>query len=176
VPVYHNLPPKTKSYEEVLQWNGNEKKEINRYLLRVVTQSLAGVSPAHCPIFNRSVVCTQALSECYMYAQQKSHDDATLSYMGDALSQFHTFQDVFLLGRAGKKAKAKSNALRTELVKNRKVDEETNAAIWTPSKKLREINTCREYITHETDVSKELDTDFNIPNLHSMAYWVEQIR
>jgi hypothetical protein len=44
-----------------------------------------------------------------------------------ALRHFHTFKDVFLLGRAGKKAKAKANALRTELVKNRKVDEETNA-------------------------------------------------
>jgi hypothetical protein len=52
-----------------------------------------------------------------MYALYKSHDDATLSYMEDALHSFHTFQDVFLLGRAGKKAKAKANALRTELVK-----------------------------------------------------------
>jgi hypothetical protein len=36
--------------------------------------------------------------------------------MEDALHCFHTFKDVFLLGRAGKKAKAKSNALRLELV------------------------------------------------------------
>jgi len=47
--------------------------------------------------------------------------------MGDALGRFHTFKDVFLLGRAGKKAKVKANALRTELRKKRKVDKETNA-------------------------------------------------
>jgi len=47
--------------------------------------------------------------------------------MEDALRRFHTFKDVFLLGRAGKKAKAKANALRTELVKKRMVDETTNA-------------------------------------------------
>ena len=62
-----------------------------------------------------------------MYARYKSHDDATLSYMEDAFHRFHTFKDVFLLGRAGKEANAKVNALRTELVKKRKVDKETNA-------------------------------------------------
>jgi hypothetical protein len=59
-----------------------------------------------------------------MYARYISHDDATLSYREDALHPFHTFRDVFLLGRAGKKAMANANALRTELVKKRKVDEE----------------------------------------------------
>jgi hypothetical protein len=37
--------------------------------------------------------------------------------MEDALCRFHTFKDVFLLGQAGKKVKAKANTLRTELVK-----------------------------------------------------------
>jgi hypothetical protein len=59
-----------------------------------------------------------------MHARYKSHDNATLSYMKDTLHRFHTFEDVFILGRAGQKAKAKANALRTELVKKRKVDEE----------------------------------------------------
>jgi hypothetical protein len=60
--------------------------------------------------------------------------------MEDALHRFHTFKDIFLLARAGKKAKAKANALRTDLVKKRKVDEETNAETWTPSKKRRKMN------------------------------------
>jgi len=59
-----------------------------------------------------------------MYDQYKSHDDATLSYMGGALHRFHTLKDHFLLGQAGTKAKAKANAQRTELVKNRDVDKE----------------------------------------------------
>jgi len=107
---------------------------MSRYLLGVVTQSLRRGSPAQRPIFNRATECTRALLEIYMYARYKSHDDATLSYMEDTLCRFHTFKDVFLLGRAGKKAKAKANALRTELVKKRKVDEETNAESWTPPK------------------------------------------
>jgi hypothetical protein len=52
--------------------------------------------------------------------------------MEDALRRINTFKDVFLLGQAGKKAKAKANDLRTEVVKKRKVEEETNAEIWTP--------------------------------------------
>jgi len=40
VPASHDLTPKTKSYEEVSRWNGKEMKEMGRYLLGVVTQSL----------------------------------------------------------------------------------------------------------------------------------------
>jgi len=111
-----------------------------------------------------------------MYARYKSHNDATFSYMEDALHGFHTFKDVFLLGRAGKKAKAKANTLRTELVKNRKVDKETNAETCMPSKKRREMNAWWDYITNKIDVSKELDADFNFPRIHLMSHWVEQIR
>jgi hypothetical protein len=111
-----------------------------------------------------------------MYARYKSHDDATLSYMENALHRFHTFKDVFLLGQTGNMAKAKANALRTELVKKRKVDEETNAETWTPSKKRPEMNAWRDYISHEIDVSKELDANFKIPKIHLMSHWAEQIR
>jgi hypothetical protein len=111
-----------------------------------------------------------------MYAQYKSHNDATLSYKEDALRRFHTFQDVFLLGRAGKKVRAKANPLRMDLVKKRKVDEETNAETWTPFKKRREKNAWRDNISHEIDVSKEVDADFNFPKMHLMSHSVEQIR
>ena len=52
-----------------------------------------------------------------MYARYKSHDDATLSYLDDALHRLHSLKDVFLLGQAGKKVKAKANSLRMELMK-----------------------------------------------------------
>jgi len=67
---------------------------------------------------------TWALLKVYMYAGYTPHDGATLSYMEDAWRHFHTFKNVFFLGRAGKKVKAKANALRIELVKKRKVDNE----------------------------------------------------
>ena len=69
-----------------------------------------------------------------MYAQYKSHDDATFSYMEDALSRFNTFKEVFLLGQAAKKVKAKTIALRMELVQKRKVDKESLAETWMLSK------------------------------------------
>jgi len=40
VPAQHDLTPITMSYEEVSQWDGQEMKEMSRYLLRVVMQSL----------------------------------------------------------------------------------------------------------------------------------------
>ena len=86
-------------------------KEMSRYLLGVVTQSLRDGNHIQHPIFNRAIECTQALLEFYMYARYKSHNDATLSYMEDALHRFHTFKDMCLLGQAGKKAKSKANPL-----------------------------------------------------------------
>jgi len=151
-------------------------KEMGRYLLGVVTQSLRGRSPAQRRIFNHSIKCTRALLEFYMYARYKSHDDAILSYMEDAFHRFHTFEDVFLLGRAGKQVKAKANALRTELVKKRKVDQETNAETWRASRKQCETNAWWDYISHKIEVSKELDADLNFPKIHLMSQWVEQVR
>jgi hypothetical protein len=52
-----------------------------------------------------------------MSTRYKSHDDATLSFLEDALRHCHTFKDDILLGRAGKKAKAKATALRMDHVK-----------------------------------------------------------
>jgi len=113
---------------------------MSRDLLGLVTQSLQEGSAAQHRILSHTIVWTLALLEFYMYARYKSHDDATLSYMEDALCRFHTFQDVFLLWRAGKRAKAKAYALRMELAKKRKLEEETNAETFTPFKKQREMD------------------------------------
>jgi len=90
--------------------------------------------------------------------------------MEDTMYRFHTIKDVFLLGQAGKKANTKVNTLRTGLMKNWKVDKVKNADTCTPSKKRREINAWRDYISHEMDVSKELDADFNSLKIHLMSH------
>jgi len=72
--------------------------------------------------------CTRVLLDLHMYGRYIAHDDVTLIYMDDALHRFRTVKYDFLLGRAGRKEKAKAIPLRMELVKKRKVDKETNAA------------------------------------------------
>jgi len=72
--------------------------EMSWYLLQVVTHSLRGRNPTQRPIFNRTIECSWASLELYMHARYKSHNDATFSYIADALCRFHTFKDVFLLG------------------------------------------------------------------------------
>jgi len=67
VPAYHDLTPKNKLYEDVSQWNGKELKEMIRYLLGVVTNSLSGGSSVQRPIFNRAIKCTRAVLVFYMY-------------------------------------------------------------------------------------------------------------
>jgi hypothetical protein len=96
--------------------------------------------------------------------------------MEDSLYRFHIFKDVSLLRRASTMAKAKANALRTELMKKRKVDEETKAETWTLSKKRRKMTALRHYISHGIDVSKELDENFNVAKIYLMSHSVKQIR
>jgi len=69
-----------------------------------------------------------------MYAQYKSHNDATMSHMENAMHLCYNFKDVCEGRRAGKKDKPNTNALRTELVKKRKVHEKTNGESWIPTK------------------------------------------
>jgi len=176
VPAYNVLTPNTTSYEEVSHWNGKEMKEMSRYLLRVVTWLRRGGSPAQRSIFNHAIECTQALLEFYMYVRYKSPDDATLSYMEDALHCFHNLRDVFFHVRASENVKAKANALRMELMKRRKVGDKRNAERWTPSRKRCETNPWRDYISREIDVAKELDADFNFLKIHLMCHCVKHIR
>jgi len=95
--------------------------------------------------------------------------------MEDAVYHFNTFKDVSLLGQASKIAKAKANALTTQLMKKRKVDTATHADTRMPSKMLLENSAWPDSISHKINVSKGLDTDFNIPKFHFRFHCVEQI-
>ena len=61
-------------------------------------------------------------------------------------------------------------------MKKRKVDEETNADSWTLSKKWRKMKSWQDYFSHEINISKELDADFNFRKIHLMCPGAEQIR
>jgi hypothetical protein len=151
-------------------------KEMSWYQHGVVTQSLRGGSPAECPILNHAIECTRPSKVFNMYARYGCHDDATLSSMEDSYRCFHSFKDVVLIGRAGNRAKPKYNALRMDLVKMQKVNEETNAETWTLFKKGRKMYAWWEYNGHKTDNSKGLDADFNLPMIRLMFHWVKLIR
>jgi len=56
----------------------------------------------------------------------------------------------------------------------RKVDKETKADSWMPSKKWCGMNASRNYISHEIEISKELDADLNFPKIHLMSHCAEQ--
>ena len=148
---------------------------MSRDMLRDVNLSLRSGSVAQCPKSNRAIECTRALLEFYIYAQFKSHDDATLTYMEDTLPHFHTFKDVVLLRRAGNEAKAKANALRMELMEKRKVGKKTYVKTWTPSRKWCEMNAWRDDLSCKIDVSEKFDGDFILPKIHLLSHWVQQI-
>jgi hypothetical protein len=149
--------------------------EMSSFQPSIVAQSLQGGSPTQHPIFNHPIECKRTLLEFYVYAHYRSEDDASLSYMEDVLPYVHTIKDVCLLGRAGEKAKAKANALSTELVKILMVIKKTNAATVRPCTQGREIQNWGDYISHEIAVSKELDADITFPKIYLITYWVEQI-
>jgi hypothetical protein len=92
------------------------------------------------------------------------------------LRHFHTFEDVFLLGRAGKMPKAKSNALRPKRMKKQMVDEKTNAETQMLTEQRLKMNPWWDYFRHKIDVSMRLDANFNFQNIHLILYWAEKIR
>jgi len=98
-----------------------------------------------------------------------------MSYIDNTWHRFHTFNDVFILGRAGNNVKAKANAHRTELVHKRKVDEEINAETWAESTKRCKIPTGQDYISSEINISMGLNADINFPKIHMMSDWAQQI-
>jgi hypothetical protein len=95
VPVSHDLTRENQSYVEDSKWIGKEMKEMRRYHLGIVTQSLQGGSPPQRPVVNCGMECTRGLLEFYIYVRFKSHDDVTLNNMEGALHHFHTFKDVY---------------------------------------------------------------------------------
>jgi hypothetical protein len=60
-------------------------------------------------------------------------------------------------------------------MKKRKVEEETNIETWTLSKKRHEMNGWQDYISHEIDISKELDANFNLLKINLISHWAKHI-
>ena len=79
------------------------------YLLGVVNQSLRGGSPTQRPIFNRTMQCTQALLEFSMYAQYKSHDDATFELHGRRLASFSQLYRCFVTQMSQQEGESESH-------------------------------------------------------------------
>jgi len=176
VPADHNLTPMKKLCKEVSEWNGNEKQEMSRFMLGVVTLTLRGRRLPHYLIFNHAFNCIWTLFEFYRNARYTYHNEAILSYVEDVLRHLQTCNDDFWLLRASKNRSAKVNLLRMRLVKMWNIDEEINAETWMPAKKWPEINACGVYISHEIDFSKEWDTEFNFLEIYLISHWVEHIR
>jgi hypothetical protein len=84
-------------------------------------------------------------------------------------------KDVFFLRRASKMGTAKFDPLKTELLKWRTVEEETNADLWMVPKTWRNLNALRYYICHEIDMFKQLAANLNIWKISLVSYCVGQI-
>jgi len=95
---------------------------------------------------------------------------------GGCLALFSHLQRWFLTLARQQKPKAKTNALRTELVKKGKVDDETYADTWTLSTKQCKINSWPNFFNHRKHVSNKLDADFNFPKIHLMSHFNESLQ
>jgi hypothetical protein len=60
-------------------------------------------------------------------------------------------------------------------MKRQKVDEETNAEMWTPSTKCHKMNAWQDYVSHEMDIPEEFNADLDILKIHLLSHSAEQI-
>lgn len=79
------------------QWTGREDRELQRVLLAVI----AGANE----VDDKAMACLRAFHDFLYLTQYKSHQDATLRYLHDALDNFHKLKGVFIQNgaRRGKK-------------------------------------------------------------------------
>ena len=75
-------------FNTITQWTGNEQKAIMRQLVAVITPLLYGRVPA-------AIRCARAMLDFVMLASYASQDEATLSYMRQAIKRIDDFKHVF---------------------------------------------------------------------------------
>jgi hypothetical protein len=87
----------TQGISHLKQWSGRDDRELQHVLLAVITGA-----PRVTPKVIKSV---RAIQDFLYLAQYRSHSDATLEYLEDALRTFHATKDVFISTgvRRGKK-------------------------------------------------------------------------
>jgi len=157
-----------------MEWEGDEGNELgpawscNPVSMRCKLHSASHIQSCkwvHTGIIRILYVCSIQFSQCCNFVLHGGH-----------LASFSHFQRCFLTQASQAKCEPQANTLGTELVKKRKVDKETNAETLMPSKQRREMDGWWDYVSHEIDVSKEFDANFNFPKIHLISHWVEQIR
>jgi hypothetical protein len=117
VPSYLTMTAPHIAYGKVFRWTGKELKQMSTFLLAVLRNALHGPTPAQRAVFDRAILCSRALLEFFFYTSYRSHDQATLDYMENALRRFHENKDDFLRYRAGKRVVAGAHDLRADLIK-----------------------------------------------------------
>ena len=75
-------------FSTITQWTGNEQKAIMRQLVAVVTPLLYERVPG-------AIQCARAILDFVMLASYTSQDEATLSYMRQAIERIDKFKHVF---------------------------------------------------------------------------------
>jgi hypothetical protein len=174
VPAYLDMTQPKKSYEEITQWTGTELRQISRYLLGVVTNTLRSPSPLEKPIFDNVIQCTRALLEFYLYCRYPTHNTETLDLMDQCLRWFHKYKSVFLQFRPYKKATQQCKQLLKNLNSERDIDMEKYQNLTATQRKLR-LDEWNEWIKSEVENKLEEDSSFNFPKLHLMSHFRHSI-
>jgi hypothetical protein len=172
VPRYVDLPPNKKTYQEITQWTGREYKNMSRFLVGVLANSLRGGRGAQRPVFKQAVLCTRALIEFYLYCQYPVHDRVSLDSMRASLDCFRANCSVFSNARAHKKDREAARAEQQRLIRLREA--EIKKAKSTAAKS-------RIRSSHNRDIAikvRELrvqNANFNLPKIHQINHFADSV-
>lgn len=171
VPPYPNFRNPKKSYEAVKQWTGYEYRDAGRILLPILVLSLRSPppTPQEHQIFKRVLLCVRNFVDFSLICQFKSHSDQTIKYMEQYLEGFHSYKDVFLEFRAGKKAKLDARMAAGEV---REMLEEVEGTVYQRRKAKEDIRRNAQ----ETGTQSAIDgSHFNFPKMHALCHMSEYI-
>jgi hypothetical protein len=165
IPAYLDMTRRTK-------WTGKEYKTMSRFLTGCLASTLSEPPRPEKRVFDKAILCTQALCEFFLYCQYPVHNDVSLDSMEDSLSCFHDTKDVFLIHRAGKKGLKAANSLRSELIRKR--DRAVQQAKGKTAKDRVQVSWNRQI---NTKMQEELRQHghFNFPKIHLLGHFRQAI-
>ena len=104
-----------KAYQQVSQWQGKEMRNLGRIFLPAFTAALRTPTEAQRHLFRAATLCVAALIYFHLLAQYKTHTEATLQGMQNALDSFYQEKDIFQEFRVGKRAQKDIDTAIAEL-------------------------------------------------------------
>ena len=170
--AYPGFTVPKKAYRQVSQWQGKEMRNLGRIVLPAFTAALRTPTEAQRHPFRAATRCVAALIDFHLLAQYKTHTEATLQYMQNALDSFHQEKDIFQEFRVGKRAQKDIDTAIAELASKQAEEARTRQRLGESAAKRRKVTVKHREEIAVTRVDQAVEkAHFNFIKMHLLRHF-----